>query len=114
MHSVDEHKAQNSDRRERTIGATLLVVGLMVAAGAMVKIHRQEVVMAQADSRAPTQAAPDQTRPTTPPPEPARPQAKPGETTGAAPLTTRDRSPEIGTPLPPAPAEKFAPPINRK
>ena len=38
MHSVDEHKDQNTDRRERAIGAALLVLGLLVAGGALVVI----------------------------------------------------------------------------
>ena len=125
MHSVDEHKDQTTDRRERAIGAALLVLGLLVAGGALVKIQKQEthqaqVVQAQTpvpadqNSSKPAPAEPGGTRPTTPAPEPAQPQAKPGETTGAAPLTTQDRPPETGKPLPQAPAEKMAPPIEKK
>ena len=121
MHSVDQHKNQSSDRRERAMGTALLVLGLLVAGGAMVKIQKQDsyrehVVQAQTVSpdgqttTKPAESEPGGTRPTTPAPEPARPQVKPGETTGSAPATT----PQIGTPLPPAPAEKVAPPIERK
>lgn len=121
MHSVDEHKDQTTDRRERTIGVALLVLGLLVAGGALVKIQKQDdyrARVAQAQTTSPTdqnaakpaESEPGGTRPTTPAPEPARPQMKPGETTGAAPSAT----PQAGTPLPPAPAEKVAPPIERK
>ncbi len=123
MHSVDEHKDQTIDRRERRIGAALLVLGLLVAGGALVKIQKEEAYQARmaqaqttapADSVKPADPEPGGTRPTTPPPEPAHPQAKPGETTGSAPLTTQDRPPETGKPLPQAPAEKMAPPIGGK
>jgi uncharacterized protein HemX len=121
MHSVNQHKDQSGDRRERAIGAALLVLGLLVAGGALVKIQKQDnyrehVAQAQTtapadqNSAKPAEAEPGGTRPTTPAPEPARPQVKPGETTGSAPATT----PQTGTPLPPVPAEKVAPPIDRK
>src|SRR5438552_2980526 len=118
MHSVDEHKSQGTDRRERAIGVVLLVLGLLVAGGALLKIHRQPTQLAQAEQNQtapeqyrsapvqqdskPAEAMPGGTRPTTPAPEPARPQTQPGQTTGTAP------------PLPPAPAEKIAPPMNAK
>ena len=125
MHSVDEHKDQNIDRRERTIGTALLVLGLLVAGGALVKIQKQESYQAhtaQVQSTAPTnqnsakpaESEPGGTRPTTPAPEPAQPQVKPGETSGSAPLTSQDRPPETGKPLPQAPAEKIAPPLEKK
>ena len=123
MHSVDNHKDQTTDRRERRIGAALLVLGLLVAGGALVKIQKEEAYQARmaqaqtpalADSAKPADPEPGGTRPTTPPPEPAHPQATPGETTGSAPLTTQDRPPETGKPLPQAPAEKMAPPIGGK
>jgi hypothetical protein len=125
MHSVDEHKDQNIDRRERATGAALLVVGLLVAGGALVKIlkeeaHQARVAQAQTtapadqNSAKPAAAAPGGTRPTTPAPEPANPQVKPGETSGSAPLTSLDRPPETGKPLPQAPAEKIAPPLEKK
>lgn len=130
LHSVDEHKVENTDRRERAIGAVLLVLGLALAGGALMKIPREHVQVAQADtdrpasaqprpdasnpSRAPGEAEPGGVRPTTPAPEPARPQAAPGQTTGSAPLTTQERPPQTGQPLPPAPAEKVAPPLDTK
>ncbi len=125
MHSVDEHKDQTTDRGERAIGAALLVLGLLIAGGALVKIQKEaayQARMTQAQTTAPAdqsaskpaESKPGGTRPTTPAPEPARPQATPGETTGSAPLTTQDRPPETGKPLPQAPAEKIAPPLNSK
>ena len=57
MHSVDEHKDQTADRRERAIGAALLVLGLPVAGGALVKIQKQDTYrnhhVAQAQTTAP-------------------------------------------------------------
>lgn len=124
MHSVDEHKDQNTDRRERAIGAGLLVLGLLVTGGALVKIHKQEgyqarVAQAQTtapadqNSAKPAESKPGGTRPTTPAPEPAQPQVKPGETSGSAPLTSQG-PPATGNPLPQAPAEKMAPPLEKK
>ena len=124
MHSVHEHKDQNADRRERAIGAALLVLGLLIAGGALVKIQKQDAYQAQLaqsqttvpadqNSSRPAAAEPGGTRPTTPAPEPAHPQARPGATTGASP-PLNGRPPETGTPLPQAPAEKMAPPIERK
>jgi hypothetical protein len=121
-HSVDDHKNQTTDRRERVIGVVLLVLGLALAGGALAKIehdHLGRVRTAQLQPNAapqsvPVQSTPDQTRPTTPAPQPAQPQVQPGVTTGSAPLTTQDRPPQQGQPLPPAPAEKIAPPINTK
>jgi hypothetical protein len=67
MHSVDQHKDQSTDRRERAIGAALLVLGLLVAGGALVKIQKQE---ANRDRVAQTQT-------TAPAPESAHPQVTP-------------------------------------
>ncbi len=122
MHSVDEHKDQNTDRRERAIGASLLVLGLLVTGGALMKIHKQEAYQAHVaqaqpadqNSAKPAEAEPGGTRPTTPAPEPANPQARPGETSGSAPLTSPNRPPVTGNPLPQAPAEKMAPPLEKK
>ena len=122
MPSVEQNNDYD-ERRQRRIGAALLVLGLLVVAGSAVKIQKEQAYLtahpkvAQAQTSPtdqsasqPAESTPGGTRPTTPAPEPARPQAKPGETTGTAPQTT----PQVGTPLPPAPAEKMAPPIERK
>jgi hypothetical protein len=103
-------------RRERTVGMVLLVLGLALAGGTLIKIQREPLALAQSESQpaAPAESTPGGTRPTTPAPEPARPQVQPGETTGSAPAADQDRPPELGKPLPPAPAEKIGPPIERK
>ena len=113
MHSVDEHKdSPRVDRRERAIGAALLIAGLLLAGGALVKLNHERVMTAQAEQQQ-SQSAPDQTRPTTPAPQPARPKVPPGVTTGAAPQVQQDRPPQTGQPLPQAPAEKIAPSMNQ-
>jgi hypothetical protein len=100
-------EGQMSMRQERTLGVVLLVAGLLIAGAAVTRMGADHAVHAQ--------ATPGDTRPTTPAPEPARPsQNNEGSTTGTAPSTSSDRPPATGTPLPPAPAEKTAPPIQRK
>jgi len=114
MHSVDEHKdSPRVDRRERAIGAALLIAGLLLAGGALLKLNHERVMTAQADRQQQAQLEPDQTRPTTPAPQPAQPQVQPGVTTGAAPPVQQDRPPQTGQPLPQAPAEKMAPSMNQ-
>ena len=123
MHGVDPHKDPNTDRRERAIGVVLLVLALVFAVGALMKIqraHERLAEVAQADSSTPAQSAPDQARPTTPadqqthPTGPVQPQVRPGDTTGSSPPAAQDRPPVTGKPLPPAPAEKIAPPIKEQ
>src|SRR4051812_10295849 len=107
MPGVDEIN-EFDERRQRRIGAALLVLGLLVVAGSAVKIQKEQAYLThQAEMKAhaqvaqtqtpspadqnasqPAESKPGGTRPTTPPPEPARPQAKPGETTGSAPQST--------------------------
>lgn len=113
-----------SMRQERTLGVVLLVTGLIIAGAAVARMGPEPIVQAQItppavtphDSDKPAQSTPGGTRPTTPAPEPARPQNNESGTTGTAPAspTTGDRPPVTGTPLPPAPAEKIAPPVQRK
>lgn len=118
----DKPNSQKTDRRERMIGVVLLVFGLAIAGGALLKIQQGPMRVAQANAdrvaqsnSQPAESEPGGTRPTTPAPEPARPpQAAPGGTTGNAPSATQDRPAGVGTPLPPAPAEKTAPPIEPK
>ncbi len=120
-------KGQMSMRHERMLGVVLLVTGLMITGAAVSQMGGKGSVQAQAtpqtpppaatsDDDKPAQSMPGGTRPTTPAPEPARPQNNEGSTTGAAPASpsTGDRPPVTGTPLPPAPAEKTAPPIEKK
>jgi hypothetical protein len=117
-------KGQMSMRQERMLGVVLLVTGLIIAGTAVSRMGGEGTVQAQVTPPAavtpeddkPAQSMPGGTRPTTPAPEPARPQNNEGSTTGAAPASPRtgDRPPVTGTPLPPAPAEKMAPPIEKK
>jgi hypothetical protein len=118
-----------SMRQERTLGVVLLVSGLIIAGAAVTRMGPEHSVQAQATPQTQTQpsATPSQdnkpaesmpggTRPTTPAPEPATPQNNESGTTGTAPASPRtgDRPPVTGTPLPPAPAEKMAPPVEKK
>ena len=116
-----------SMQRDRVLGVMLLVAGLIIAGTAVSRMGGEGTMQAQVttqtppaaakpDDDKPAQSMPGGTRPTTPAPEPARPQNNEGSTTGAAPASpsTGDRPPVTGTPLPPAPAEKTAPPIEKK
>jgi hypothetical protein len=119
-------KERMSIGRERMLGVMLLVTGLIIAGTAVSRMGGEGTMQAQVTPQTPPAAAtpddkpaqsmPGGTRPTTPAPEPARPQKSEGSTTGASPPSpsTGDRPPVTGTPLPQAPAEKIAPPIERK
>jgi hypothetical protein len=92
------------------LAAMLIVAGLVTSGLSLVEIKAQEAQQlaqatpplqgspAPADSNAPAEAKPGGTRPTTPAPEPARPDVE-AQKDGAK------------AALPPAPAEKVAPPI---
>ncbi|CCE04948.1 conserved exported hypothetical protein [Bradyrhizobium sp. STM 3843] len=96
-------------RRELLLGVGLLVAGAIMAALSLTQIHANHLdQMAQATPSAspepsptPAESKPGGTRPTTPAPEPARPDPA-AVKEGAKPA------------LPPAPAEKVAPPIEKK
>lgn len=109
-----------SMRQERMLGVAMLVAGFALVGASISHMDPEGMVQAQVTPQTPTQREQPGTRPTTPAPEPARPQSKDdgGTTTGSSPPKsderTPDRPPAIGTPLPPAPAEKTAPPIERK
>jgi hypothetical protein len=94
------------------LAAVMVVAGLMMCALALVQLSSHNQVMAQATQplqssppatkdNAPAESKPGGQRPTTPAPEPARPDAQ-AQKEGAKPA------------LPPAPAEKMAPPIQQK
>lgn len=107
-------KRDGGTRRENdasTLLAIVLIVTIgMIVSGISLSFAHREVVIAQASSpqtfpvpagkeNGPAESKPGGTRPTTPAPEPARPDA---DDVGHA-------NPEPA--LPPAPAEKVAPPI---
>ena len=112
-------------REDWLVGVVMLVAGLAIAGTALHQTRPQGTMHAQTAPQpttgAPAESKPGDARPMTPAPEPARPQnndgSGQGKTTGTSPQmppASSDRPPVTGTPLPPAPAEKTAPPIERK
>jgi hypothetical protein len=102
------------------LASLLVTVGLVLSGLSLIALAKSNVHMAQATpphmaqatqplqssppaapNGEPAESKPGGVRPTTPAPEPAQPDAA-AQTTGAAPV------------LPPAPAEKIAPPIQQK
>lgn len=116
------NEPKKMERQDRMLGVAMIVVGLVIAGFALHQTRPQAVEHAQVTPQTspspPAESTPGGARPTTPAPEPARPQNNPeGATTGRSPTSpplSSDRPPVTGTPLPPAPAEKAAPPIERK
>jgi hypothetical protein len=103
---------QRAFRKDLLIASVLFVGGLVISGVSLVEIvSRQSQEMAQATP--PVQPSPPETqtkpadpkpggeRPTTPAPQPARPDPE-AQKSGAQPV------------LPPAPAEKTAPPVQQK
>ncbi len=100
-------------RRDLLLASAMVVAGLATSGLALARIavdYRLEMAQATqplqgtpaaADDKAPAESKPGGVRPTTPAPEPARPDAQ-AQQEGAKPA------------LPPAPAEKTAPPIKQK
>ncbi|MBR1203405.1 MULTISPECIES: hypothetical protein [unclassified Bradyrhizobium] len=92
-------------RNDVLIAATLVVAGVAIAVLSLHAINAAPQEMAQAtqplQTTPPAESKPGGERPTTPAPEPARPDAE-AQKAGARPA------------LPPAPAEKIAPPIEKK
>ena len=108
--------ADNSKRAFRTdllLASILIVLGLATSGLALGRIavdHRQQMAQATqplqgtpstTEGKTPAESKPGGERPTTPAPEPARPDAQ-AQQEGAKAV------------LPPAPAEKTAPPISEK
>ena len=92
------------------LGRDMLVAAMMIVAGvaisgfslAQIRAHdRMHFAQAPTPSPTPADSTPGSTRPTTPAPEPATPKPE-AQKEGAKPA------------LPPAPAEKVAPPIKDK
>ncbi|WP_027580476.1 hypothetical protein [Bradyrhizobium sp. Ai1a-2] len=103
---------QRSYRKDFLIASALIVSGLAISIVSLVEIAaRQSEEVAQATppvqssppepQTKPAESKPGGERPTTPAPEPARPDPD-AQKTGAQPA------------LPPAPAEKTAPPVQQK
>jgi hypothetical protein len=98
-------------RTDMLLAASMVAIGLAVSGGALAEISARNPQVAQATqplqsspatpNTAPAESKPGGERPTTPAPEPATPDAQ-AQKDGATPV------------LPPAPAEKTAPPINVK
>jgi hypothetical protein len=103
---------QRSYRKDILIASTLFVGGLVISCASLAQIAaRESRELAQATQplqssppepqTRPAESKPGGERPTTPAPEPARPDAE-AQKAGAQPA------------LPPAPAEKTAPPVQQK
>jgi hypothetical protein len=100
-------------RRDLLLASAMVVAGLATSGLALARIavdHRQQMAQvtqplqgspSRTEGKAPAESKPGGARPTTPAPEPARPDAQ-AQQQGAKPA------------LPPAPAEKTAPPISEK
>lgn len=130
MSEQSNEQKRRALREDRLVGVVMLVAGLAIAGAALHQTRAPGTMHAQTVPQttpgtpidaAPAESKPGGTRPTTPAPEPARPQNNDGSgqgtTTGTSPQmppASSDRPPVTGTPLPPAPAEKTAPPIDRK
>ncbi|MEH6951438.1 hypothetical protein V4R08_08815 [Nitrobacter sp. NHB1] len=114
--SVSEHHSsagKRNARKDLAITAVIVAVGMAMPGVSLMRLAQGRSESAQKTSpqtspvtpagkqNGPAEAEPGGTRPTTPAPEPARPDADAGKA-GAQPA------------LPPAPAEKVAPPIKEK
>jgi hypothetical protein len=108
------HDDKRSFRQDLLLAAVLIVAGVAVSGFSLAEIavkHPRHLVQATQplqgtpaptdQNKAPAESKPGGERPTTPAPEPARPDAK-AQQEGAK------------AALPPAPAEKTAPPIKEK
>src|SRR5712675_2349109 len=110
MMSLDD--GRRSFRRDFLLASLLMMTGLILSGASLIEIAKNEVRLAQATQpvqqspaaapdSGPAESKPGGERPTTPAPEPARPDTQ-AEKAGATPR------------LPPAPAEKTAPPIKER
>jgi hypothetical protein len=107
------HDRKRTYRRDLLLASAMVGAGLAISGLALGRIavdHRQQMAHATqplqgtpstTEGKAPAESKPGGERPTTPAPEPARPDAQ-AQQEGAKPA------------LPPAPAEKTAPPISEK
>jgi len=108
--SLDD--GRRSFRRDFLLASLLMMTGLILSGASLIEIAKNDVRLAQATQpvqqspaaapdSGPAESKPGGERPTTPAPEPARP-AEQAQKEGAK------------AALPPAPAEKIAPPIQQK
>jgi hypothetical protein len=114
--SPDDRKS--ASRKDFWLAAAIVTAGLVLSGLSLTQLSAENSLIAPpartaqatqpmqsspsvAPNNAPAESKPGGVRPTTPAPEPAQPDAA-SQTTGAAPA------------LPPAPAEKIAPPIKEK
>jgi hypothetical protein len=100
----EEPKDRNSIAKEMLLAAVLVVAGVAISGFSLAQIRahdRMHLAQAPTPSPTPADSMPGGTRPTTPAPEPATPKPE-AQKEGAKPA------------LPPAPAEKVAPPIKDK
>jgi hypothetical protein len=99
-------------RNDLLLASSMIAAGIVMSGVALMQISSRSPVMAQAtqplqgsppsgQNNAPAESKPGGERPTTPAPEPARPE-------------TQAQTEGVKAALPPAPAEKMAPPINQK
>jgi hypothetical protein len=105
-------ESKRAYRNDLLLAAAMVTAGISMCALALVQLSARSPVMAQAtqplqssppspQDSAPAESKPGGQRPTTPAPEPARPDPQ-AQKEGAK------------AALPPAPAEKIAPPIQQK
>ncbi|HVV39720.1 MAG TPA: hypothetical protein VHC94_01500 [Nitrobacter sp.] len=105
---------RKENRKDVAIAALIIAAGIVISGFSLMELARGQPQFAQAQAQqqpapsvpagnanAPARAKPGGTRPTTPAPEPAQP-GRGAEKKGMRPA------------LPPAPAEKMAPPIKAK
>jgi hypothetical protein len=107
--SPDDRK--RASRKDFWLASAIVTAGLVIAGLSLTELSARNTQLAQATQplqsspstpdKTPAESKPGGVRPTTPAPEPAHPDAA-AQTTGAA------------SALPPAPAEKIAPPIKEK
>jgi hypothetical protein len=112
MNENKDDDNKGAGKSDYWLAAALIVAGLVTSGLSLAEIkahERQQLAQATQplqgspsnEKNAPAEAKPGGTRPTTPAPEPARPDQE-AQKEGAKPV------------LPPAPAEKVAPPIKDK
>ena len=101
---MNEEPKQTHLGRDMCLAAMMIVAGVAISGLSLAQIRandRMHLAQAPSPSPTPAESTPGGTRPTTPAPEPATPKPE-AQKEGAQPA------------LPPAPAEKVAPPIKDK